>query len=114
MKSILVSLLKYISLPLALLYGLIIALRNRLYDSGFFTSIEFSVPVICVGNITVGGTGKSPHIEYLVELLSPTYSLATLSRGYKRYTRGFRIANENSNARDIGDEPFQFKHKFRH
>lgn len=112
MKTILVSLLKYVSLPLALLYGLIIALRNKLYDSGFFTSIEFSVPVICVGNITVGGTGKSPHIEYLVELLSPTYSVATLSRGYKRYTRGFRIADENSNARDIGDEPFQFKHKF--
>lgn len=112
MKNILLTLLKYASLPLALLYGFVVALRNKFYDSGFFTSIEFSLPVICVGNITVGGTGKSPHIEYLIELLQNQYQIATLSRGYKRYTRGFRIADANSNARDIGDEPFQFKAKY--
>jgi len=112
MKSLILSLLRYISLPLGLLYGIVVAIRNRFYDSGFFTSIEFSLPVICVGNITVGGTGKSPHIEYLIELLKGQYKLATLSRGYKRYTRGFKIADSTSNARDIGDEPFQFKAKY--
>lgn len=112
MKSLILSVLRYISLPFALLYGIIVAIRNKFYDSGIFTSIEFSLPVICVGNITVGGTGKSPHIEYLIELLKPVYQIATLSRGYRRHTRGFKIANENSNARDIGDEPFQFKAKY--
>ncbi len=112
MKSLILSLLRYISLPLALLYGVVVAIRNKFYDSGFFSSIEFSLPVICVGNITVGGTGKSPHIEYLIEHLKSTYQLATLSRGYRRYTRGFKIADEKSNARDIGDEPFQFKAKY--
>jgi tetraacyldisaccharide 4'-kinase len=112
MKSLILSLLRYISLPFALLYGVVVAIRNKFYDNGIFTSIEFSLPVICVGNITVGGTGKSPHIEYLIEYLKSTYKIATLSRGYKRYTRGFRIADEKSNARDIGDEPFQFKAKY--
>ena len=112
MKSLILSLLRYISLPLALLYGIVVAIRNKFYDSGFFSSIEFSLPVICVGNITVGGTGKSPHIEYLIEHLKSTYRLATLSRGYRRYTRGFKIADDKSNARDIGDEPFQFKAKY--
>lgn len=112
MKSLILSLLRYISLPIALLYGLVVAIRNKFYDSGLFSSIEFSLPVICVGNITVGGTGKSPHIEYLIELLKSNYQLATLSRGYKRYSRGFKLADENSNARDIGDEPFQFKSKY--
>ena len=112
MKSLILSLLRYISLPFALLYGIVVAIRNYFYDSGIFSSIEFSLPVICVGNITVGGTGKSPHIEYLIELLKPAYQVATLSRGYKRYSRGFKIADANSNARDIGDEPFQFKAKY--
>ncbi len=112
MKSLILSLLRYISLPFALLYGIVVAIRNYFYDSGIFSSIEFSLPVICVGNITVGGTGKSPHIEYLIELLKPAYQVATLSRGYKRYSRGFKIADASSNARDIGDEPFQFKAKY--
>lgn len=112
MKSLILSLLRYISLPIALLYGLVVAIRNKFYDSGIFSSIEFSLPVICVGNITVGGTGKSPHIEYLIELLKSNYQLATLSRGYKRYSRGFKLANDQSDARDIGDEPFQFKRKY--
>lgn len=112
MKAFLLSLFRYLSLPFALLYGVVMLLRNLLYDKGFFSSIGFSLPVISVGNLTVGGTGKSPHIEYLVSFLQDTYTLATLSRGYKRYTRGFRIAGANSDAREIGDEPFQFKTKF--
>ncbi len=112
MKQLLLSILKYISLPFALLYGIVVFLRNKFYDWEIFTSIEFSLPVICVGNITVGGTGKSPHIEYLIELLSPMYKVATLSRGYRRHSRGFRLANDQSDAREIGDEPFQFKSKY--
>lgn len=112
MKALLLSLLRYLSLPFALLYGVVMMLRNFFYDKGIFSSIGFSLPVISVGNLAVGGTGKTPHIEYLVSLLQETYMLATLSRGYKRYTRGFRIAGPNSDAREIGDEPFQFKMKF--
>lgn len=112
MKELILSVLRYASLPLALLYGLVIWIRNRFYDWKIFTSTEFSLPVICVGNITVGGTGKSPHIEYLLELLLPHYTMATLSRGYGRRTQGFRLADAGSNARDIGDEPFQFKSKY--
>lgn len=112
MKDLVLSILRYASLPFALLYGIIIWLRNRFYDWNIFTSTEFSLPVICVGNITVGGTGKSPHIEHLIELLLPQYKLATLSRGYGRRTQGFRLADAGSNAREIGDEPFQFKFKY--
>ena len=112
MKELILSLLKYISLPFALLYGLVILLRNKFYDWKIFDSIAFNLPVICVGNITVGGTGKSPHIEYLIEQLKNEYQVATLSRGYRRHTRGFKLADANSNARDIGDEPFQFKSKY--
>jgi tetraacyldisaccharide 4'-kinase len=111
-KNLLLSILKYLILPFALLYGFIVYIRNKMYDWKLISSIEFSLPVICVGNITVGGTGKSPHIEYLIELLSPFYKVATLSRGYRRYTRGFKIADIRSTARDIGDEPFQFLSKY--
>jgi len=98
--------------PIALLYGAVLWLRNRLYDTGFFSSIEFSVPVITVGNLSVGGTGKTPHVEYLVRLLEYEYRVATMSRGYKRHTQGFIIADENSNALRIGDEPMQYHLKF--
>ena len=114
MKRFLLSVLKYLTLPLAVLYGLVVFIRNLLYDLGIFDSIGFSFPVICVGNITVGGTGKSPHIEYLIELLSPRYAVATLSRGYRRHSRGFRLAEAGTDAREIGDEPFQFKAKHPH
>ncbi|MDR3682041.1 MAG: tetraacyldisaccharide 4'-kinase [Flavipsychrobacter sp.] len=98
--------------PIALLYGAVLWLRNRLYDTGFFSSIEFSVPVITVGNLSVGGTGKTPHVEYLVRLLEYEYRVATMSRGYKRHTQGFIIADESSNALRIGDEPMQYHLKF--
>ncbi len=98
--------------PLALLYGAIVWLRNRMYDSGFFSSISFSVPVIVVGNLSVGGTGKTPHVEYLIRLLRSHYSVATMSRGYKRHTQGFILADNHSNALRIGDEPMQYLLRF--
>lgn len=98
--------------PLALLYGGVVWLRNRLYDAGFFSSVEFSVPVIAVGNLSVGGTGKTPHVEYLLRLLEYRYRTATMSRGYGRRTQGFMLADENSNALRIGDEPMQYHLNF--
>lgn len=99
-------------LPFALLYWLAIAVRNWLYDWKILRSSSFGLPVICVGNLSVGGTGKSPMVEYLVEKLKNRFSVAILSRGYKRRTRGYALATENSTALDIGDEPMQFHLKF--
>ncbi len=98
--------------PLSVIYGTITGLRNFFYNSGIFKSIEFRIPVICVGNITVGGTGKTPHTEYLAGILSEHFKVATLSRGYKRKTHGFLIANPSSGVNDIGDEPKQISLKF--
>src|SRR5580692_2062422 len=98
--------------PFTILYGALVWLRNRLYDIKFFSSIEFSIPVVAVGNLSVGGTGKTPHVEYLVRLLQYRYKIATMSRGYKRHTQGFLIADENTNALRIGDEPMQYHIKF--
>jgi len=98
--------------PFSLLYGLITGIRNFLYNTGTITSYEFKLPVICVGNITAGGTGKTPHVEYLVNLLKENFRVATLSRGYKRKTRGFQFATSTSNVGGIGDEPLQIYKKF--
>jgi tetraacyldisaccharide 4'-kinase len=98
--------------PLSLVYGLIISLRNRMYDFSIFKSVGFDIPVISVGNITVGGTGKTPHTEYLIQLLHPRFKVATLSRGYKRKTKGFRKVETDSFVEDVGDEPLQMKKKF--
>ena len=98
--------------PFAVLYGWITQLRNFLYDTGIFKSYAFDVPVIAVGNLSVGGTGKTPQIEYLIRLLSEKYRVATLSRGYKRQSKGFILANSTSTASQLGDEPFQFYKKF--
>jgi tetraacyldisaccharide 4'-kinase len=102
------SLVRFLLYPFALIYGVIVWLRNRMYDAGISSSVEFSVPVICVGNLSVGGTGKTPHVEYLIHLLQYQYRIATMSRGYKRSTQGFVLANEQSNALRIGDEPMQY------
>jgi tetraacyldisaccharide 4'-kinase len=99
-------------LPLALIYGLIIFIRNRLFNKNYIKSSEFNFPLICIGNLSVGGTGKSPMVEYLIELLKPTFRIATLSRGYKRKTKGYVIANQSTTALEIGDEPMQFHTKF--
>lgn len=113
MNEYIQSILKYLLFPISILYGLIIWLRNKLYDAGLFSSLSFdAIPVISVGNLSVGGTGKSPHIEYLIRLLSQRFHTATLSRGYGRSSKGFRLADKDSDARSIGDEPFQFLNKF--
>jgi len=87
-------------------------IRNYLYDNKIFKSESFSTPVICVGNLSVGGTGKSPMIEYLLKLLSPENKVATLSRGYGRATKGFKLVEVSEKATNVGDEPLQFKNKF--
>jgi tetraacyldisaccharide 4'-kinase len=98
--------------PFSLIYGAITAIRNFLYNTGILPHHEFNLPVICVGNITIGGTGKTPHTEYLIELLSRNSRVATLSRGYKRKSSGFRIASPGSDVSEIGDEPMQIFRKF--
>jgi tetraacyldisaccharide 4'-kinase len=104
--------LRKIFFPIAFLYWLITFIRNIFYDFGIFKSYLFDIPIIAVGNLSVGGTGKTPQIEYLIRLLSENYKVAVLSRGYKRSTEGFILADENATASSIGDEPFQFYSKF--
>lgn len=104
--------LRALLLPFSLIYGLVVIIRNFLYDAGLFKSHRFDLPVIAVGNLEVGGAGKSPMTEYLVRLLKDQYKLATLSRGYGRATKGYVLADNNATAAQIGDEPSQFKHKF--
>lgn len=99
-------------LPFAIIYFIIILVRNWLYDKQVFKSATFGLPIICVGNLSVGGTGKSPMVEYLVLNLKNRFKVATLSRGYKRKTSGYALASEKTTAIDIGDEPMQFHKKF--
>ncbi|WP_188406591.1 tetraacyldisaccharide 4'-kinase [Psychroflexus salis] len=106
------KLLRKFLLPLTWLYALILSLRNLFYDWGVFSSKQFSVPVICVGNLSMGGSGKSPTIEYLIRLLKNQYHVATLSRGYGRKTKGFVSLDASNEAVEVGDEPLQFKNKF--
>ena len=104
--------LRKLLFPISLIYGLIVFLRNRLYDMGIFSSRLFAVKTICVGNLSVGGTGKTPMIELLVRELSENYNVAILSRGYKRKSEGFLLSNEQTTVEELGDEPFQIKTKF--
>ncbi len=99
-------------LPFSILFWLIIGLRNWLYNKNIFKSSTFGLPLICVGNLSVGGTGKSPMVEYLVMHLKSSFKVATLSRGYKRKTKGYALANSQSTALEIGDEPMLFHRKF--
>lgn len=108
--------IKYLRLllfPFSILYGMVIIFRNKLYDLGLFKSTKFDLPVICVGNLVVGGSGKSPVTEYLVRLLEGR-KIAILSRGYGRQTKGFIIADQTATAQTVGDEPMQFFNKFPH
>ena len=105
--------LRKILFPFAILYGFITSFRNFLFDRGILKSYSFDLPVIAVGNLSVGGTGKTPQIEYLIRLLSDKYKVATLSRGYKRQSEGFVLASPISDALQLGDEPFQFYQKFK-
>ncbi|WP_142785431.1 tetraacyldisaccharide 4'-kinase [Changchengzhania lutea] len=106
------KLIRYIAFPFVPVYYLVTWLRNRLYDLGIKKSKSYNFPVICVGNLSVGGTGKTPMIEYLIALLKNDYNVATLSRGYKRKTTGFQLGNHESSAESLGDEPYQFYSKF--
>ncbi len=95
-------------------YWITLKIRHFLYDKGIKKSVSYPVPVICVGNITVGGTGKTPHTEMIIRMMQEKYRIAVLSRGYKRKTKGFRIASDKDTFAEIGDEPMQIKHKFPH
>lgn len=106
------KMLRLFLLPFSLLYGLIVYIRNFFYDAGIFKSTSFNIPVIAIGNLSTGGTGKSPQTEYLINMLKKQYAIATLSRGYKRKSKGFILADNNSNADILGDEPYQFHTKF--
>lgn len=99
-------------LPISLIYGLSVGLRKLFYRWDILKSTEFNLPVISVGNMSIGGTGKSPHIEYLIRLLKDHVNVATLSRGYGRSTKGFRWVKNSDSSRDVGDEPLQFAKKF--
>jgi tetraacyldisaccharide 4'-kinase len=98
--------------PFSLIYGLAVMVRNYLFDKNILKSAWFNLPVIGVGNLSVGGTGKSPMVEYLVALLHSRYNVATVSRGYKRKTKGYALAGAETTALEIGDEPMQFHRKF--
>jgi tetraacyldisaccharide 4'-kinase len=107
--------MKYLRLllfPFSLIYGLVVIIRNWCYDTGIFKSHEFNTPVIVIGNLEVGGAGKSPMTEYLIRLFKDNYKLATLSRGYGRKTTGYIVATATTTATETGDEPAQFKRKF--
>lgn len=105
-------LIRKILFPFSLIYGVVVYVRNRCYDLGLFSSKSFDVPLICIGNLSTGGTGKTPMVELLIELLQQDYKVAVLSRGYKRKSKGFVLAKAHSTAEELGDEPFQIFTKF--
>lgn len=106
------SILKPILIPFSALYGLGVGIRNFLFDTGVLKSRSFKIPVLCIGNITVGGTGKTPHTELLIDTLRKDFRVACLSRGYKRKSSGFVLATAASTAAELGDEPLQIHRKF--
>ena len=106
------KLIKILLLPLSLLYGAGLSIIDFFYKKGLLKGIAFDLPIISVGNLSVGGAGKTPHIEYLIQLLRPYLNVSTLSRGYKRKTKGYLKVEIQNNAETVGDEPLQFKRKF--
>lgn len=106
------KLLRLLLFPVVPFYYVVTWLRNKLYDTGVFNSQSYDDPVICVGNLSTGGTGKTPMVEYLINFLQESYRVATLSRGYKRKSKGFRLASDSSTYEDLGDEPFQYHLKY--
>jgi tetraacyldisaccharide 4'-kinase len=103
---------RFLLFPFAILYDLITSIRNSFFNAGVFKETTFYTPIIVVGNLSVGGTGKTPQIEYLIRLLKDFYKVSVLSRGYKRKTKGFLLVNEHHTANDVGDEPLQYFKKF--
>lgn len=108
-----VLLLRKLLFPFSLLYGLVVHLRNWCYDKGIFHSNDFSVPIICIGNLSVGGTGKTPMVEFLLQHLFTDKKVAVLSRGYKRKSKGFVLAGADTTVQELGDEPYQIFSKFK-
>ena len=98
--------------PLSWIYGFAVELRNTLFDNGILKQSEYSIPIICVGNLTVGGTGKTPHIEHIIRILTDRYKVAVVSRGYKRKSKRLQVVEVNSDVNRVGDEPLQIKKKF--
>lgn len=111
-KFCLLKSLRILLFPFSLLYGFIVIIRNYLFDKNIIKSVSFDLPIIAVGNLSAGGTGKSPMVEYLLSTLKGKYKVATLSRGYKRKTKGYVLADAETAASEIGDEPMQFHQKF--
>ncbi|MEI7505037.1 MAG: tetraacyldisaccharide 4'-kinase, partial [Paludibacter sp.] len=109
MKKLVTQIVLY---PFSVFYGIIICIRNWLFDKKILSSTKFDIPIISVGNLSVGGTGKTPHTEFILGLLQNEWKISFLSCGYKRETKGFILANENANAVQLGDEPFQIYQKF--
>ncbi len=105
--------LRYILFPIGILYAIVTEIRNFLFDKNILKSKSFQIPIINVGNLSIGGTGKTPQIEYLIRLLKDEYKVAVLSRGYKRKTKGFIVADKQSTSDEIGDEPYQIYRKFK-
>ncbi len=101
-------------LPFSVIYGWVVTCRNWMYNKQYFKSVQFNLPIISIGNLSLGGTGKSPMVEHLLSILSNEYKVATLSRGYKRKTQGYALATHNTTALEIGDEPMQFHIKYPH
>jgi tetraacyldisaccharide 4'-kinase len=112
-SSYLIRSFRILLFPFALVYGGIVKLRNWCYDKKIFNAVSFNLPIINVGNLSVGGTGKSPMVAFLIHHLSAQYNISILSRGYRRKTKGYLLANENTTALEIGDEPFMFYRKFK-
>lgn len=112
MKTYKDKIIAYILTPVSWLYGGVVSLRNKLYDSGVLKETEYDVPIISVGNLTVGGTGKTPHVEYLIDHFKSRYNIAVVSRGYKRATKGLVIASMRSTPEQIGDEAYQIFSKY--
>ena len=112
-NKILGAIEKTLLTPLSWIYGAGVWLRQVGFNTGLLKQEEFDVPVVTIGNVTVGGTGKTPHVEYIVSRLCRKYEIAVLSRGYKRHTKGFVLASDNLSPVDLGDEPYQIYRKFR-
>jgi len=106
-------LLKLALLPFSFIYGLVVKVRNYLFDIRLLKSVAFKLPVICVGNLSAGGTGKTPHVEYLIRLLQNHQKIAVVSRGYLRKSKGFVLADAHSTVAKVGDEPMQYINKFK-
>jgi tetraacyldisaccharide 4'-kinase len=104
---------RFLLFPLAILYDFVTRVRNLFFDTGIFKRTAFDIPILIVGNLSLGGTGKTPQIEYLVRMLQEKYAVSVLSRGYKRNTKGFILVNEGHSAQDVGDEPLQYYKKFK-